>query len=67
MEAASVAWAAALSNTPFFGVKVVTDIVDGDRPTHDEFLENLGAAARKLQEVLPNVISYVMGKKLADL
>lgn len=33
MEAAAVAWAASLFNTPMFCVKAVTDIVDGDRPT----------------------------------
>lgn len=33
MEAAAVAWAAGLFNTPMFCVKAVTDIVDGDRPT----------------------------------
>jgi len=31
MEAAAIAWVAKLSNTPFFALKIVTDIVDGDR------------------------------------
>jgi len=31
MEAAAIAWVAKLNNTPFFALKVVTDIVDGDR------------------------------------
>jgi nucleoside phosphorylase len=33
MEAAAIAYVAELAGVPFFGVKVVTDIVDGDRPT----------------------------------
>jgi len=30
MEIAAIAWAAEMFKTPHFGVKVVTDIVDGD-------------------------------------
>ena len=67
MEAASVAWAASLTNTPFIALKVVTDIVDGDRPSHEEFMENLHAAAVTLQDKLPQIVSFVMGKKLSDL
>ena len=36
MEAAAIAWVAEMLNVPFFGVKVLTDIVDGDRATEDE-------------------------------
>ncbi|KAG5182137.1 nucleoside phosphorylase domain-containing protein [Tribonema minus] len=68
MEGAAVAWACEQhNNTPFFCIKVVTDIVDGDRPTHEEFLENLGAAARSLQEALPKTLDFVMGKRLSEL
>jgi 5'-methylthioadenosine nucleosidase len=38
MEAAAIAYVAELAGVPFFGVKVVTDIVDGDRPTQVFFL-----------------------------
>lgn len=67
MEAAAIAWVAELSKTPFFALKVVTDIVDGDRPTQDEFLENLSAASKSLQEKLPKIVEFVMGKKYSDL
>lgn len=67
MEAASIAWVMELNKTPFFAVKVVTDIVDGDRPTHEEFLENLAAASKSLQEKLPKIVEFVMGKRLSDL
>ena len=60
MEAAAIAWVAELSSTPFFSLKVVTDIVDGDRPTHEEFLENLSSAASVLQKKLPEVIDFVI-------
>lgn len=41
---------------------VVTDIVDGDIPTQDEFLENLGKASISLQEKLPKIIDLLLGK-----
>jgi len=61
MEYASIAWAAELHGTPHFGLKVVTDVVDGDKPTHEEFMENLGTAAMSLQDALPRVIDAVCG------
>mmetsp|Transcript_22172 Transcript_22172/g.27838 ORF Transcript_22172/g.27838 Transcript_22172/m.27838 type:complete len:268 (+) Transcript_22172:57-860(+) len=63
MEAAAIASTAHLFQTPFFAIKVVTDIVDGDQPTHEEFLQNLGTAARSLQEAVPKVIDFVLTKK----
>lgn len=62
MEAAAIAWSCELHGTPHFGVKVVTDIVDGDKPTQEEFLENLSKAAESLQDALPKVIDFVCGK-----
>lgn len=62
MEAAAVAWSCAMFHIPFLGVKVVTDIVDGDVPTQDEFLENLHKASASLQEALPKVLDFVIGK-----
>lgn len=67
MEAAAIAWVCALCETPYLGVKVVTDIVDGDVPTHDEFLANLASAAKSLQDALPKVLEYVTDKKPEDL
>jgi 5'-methylthioadenosine nucleosidase len=67
MEAAAVAWVAEQAGTPFFALKVVTDLVDGDRPSHEEFLENLTQASLSLKEKLPLVIDFLSGRKLADL
>ena len=67
MEAAAIAWIAELANIPLIAVKVVTDIVDGDRPTQDEFFENLSHAAQSLQIAVPKVIDFVSGKKISDL
>mmetsp|Transcript_19932 Transcript_19932/g.29564 ORF Transcript_19932/g.29564 Transcript_19932/m.29564 type:complete len:242 (-) Transcript_19932:35-760(-) len=69
MEAASIAWACKLysTNTPYLGIKVVTDIVDGDQPTHEEFMKNLGTAAQSLQTALPQVLGHVCGREISDL
>jgi 5'-methylthioadenosine nucleosidase len=56
-----------LHKAPHLGVKVVTDIVDGHRPTQDEFLENLHKAAASLQDALPKVIQHVCGRKHDEL
>lgn len=67
MEAAAIAWVADLYNIPFLPLKVITDIVDGDQVTHEEFLANLGAAAKSLQEATPKVVDFILGKKLSEL
>jgi 5'-methylthioadenosine nucleosidase len=67
MEVASIAYVCEHASVPLLALKVVTDIVDGDRPSHEEFLENLHTASHSLQEQLPRMVSYLLGKKLADL
>jgi 5'-methylthioadenosine nucleosidase len=67
MEAAAIAWSCELHDMPFMGLKVVTDIVDGDQPTQDEFMENLHAASISLQEALPKVLEYILGKHHHEL
>lgn len=67
MEAAAIAYVCELANVPFFAVKVVTDIVDGERVTQDEFFENLAAASASLQEKIPKVVEFVTGRMLSEL
>ncbi|CAI7923598.1 unnamed protein product [Closterium sp. NIES-53] len=67
MEAAALAWVAALLSLPLLSVKSVTDIVDGDRPTPEEFMENLHAAGDALQHAVPKLVALVEGKRLVDL
>ena len=62
-----MAWACSLSETPFFALKSVTDIVDGDKPSGDEFMENLHKAAAHLKEAVIGSVSFLEGKKLGDL
>jgi len=67
MEAAAISWSCEMFETPHFGVKVVTDIVDGEKPTQEEFFENLSSAANKLQQSLPIIIDHVCGKQHDEL
>ena len=67
MEGSGIAWVAHLAKVPLVCVKVVTDIVDGDVPTQDEFLQNLSAAAESLKDSLPKVVRYVAGKSITEL
>ncbi len=67
MEGAAVAWVAQTASLPFLGVKCVTDIVDGDRVTQEEFLENLSCAAKALREAVPKVVEYLLGKREGDV
>jgi len=47
--------------------QAITDIVDGGRPSHEEFLENLHAAAAALQSTLPQVLEFMAGKQISEL
>lgn len=68
MEGAAVAWAAELAgDIPVIGIKVVTDIVDGDKPTHEEFLQNLKTASDSLQDHVPKVLDFVVNKQVSEL
>ena len=59
MEAAALGWVAEMLSVPFFCIKVITDIVDGDRTTEEEFLENLSTAAKSLQDIVPRALDFV--------
>jgi 5'-methylthioadenosine nucleosidase len=39
----------------------------GPRPTNEEFLENLGAAALALKDTLPRVLEFISGKTISEL
>jgi 5'-methylthioadenosine nucleosidase len=67
MEAAAVAWSSSLFDKPYLGVKVVTDIVDGNVATPDEFMENLHTAAARLQDALPKIIEHACGRTRIDM
>jgi 5'-methylthioadenosine nucleosidase len=67
MEAASIAWVASFSKTPFFALKVVTDLVDGEHPTEEEFLRNLAQASEVLKERMIQVATFLKEKKISQI
>ncbi|KAG0614754.1 hypothetical protein M758_6G201600 [Ceratodon purpureus] len=67
MEGAALAYVADLLAIPLISLKAVTDIVDGNKPTVEEFLENMSMAASALSRTVPLVLKYVSGKSVADL
>lgn len=67
MEGAAILYVANLLSTPAILLKVVTDIVDGDRPTSEEFLENISAASVVLLRTSVQILDFVKGKQLNDL
>ncbi|XP_021753150.1 5'-methylthioadenosine/S-adenosylhomocysteine nucleosidase 1-like [Chenopodium quinoa] len=67
MEGAAVAYVAELLKVPAIFLKAVTDIVDGDKPTAEEFLQNLAAVTAALDETVAKTIDFISGKCLLEL
>ncbi|XP_076958387.1 5'-methylthioadenosine/S-adenosylhomocysteine nucleosidase-like [Bidens hawaiensis] len=67
MEGAAVGYVTDLLKVPAIFVKAVTDIVDGDRPTSEEFLQNLSAVTVALGKAVTRVVDYISGKSVAEL
>ncbi|KAI5064936.1 hypothetical protein GOP47_0019631 [Adiantum capillus-veneris] len=67
MEGAAVLYVAHLLSTPVILLKVITDIVDGDKPTAEEFLENLSNASLVLLQTSLQMLDFIKGKSLAEL
>lgn len=67
MEGAAVAYVADLLKVPAVYVKAVTDIVDGEKPTAEEFLQNLASVTAALDNSVTEVIDFINGKCLSEL
>ncbi|TXG64726.1 hypothetical protein EZV62_011720 [Acer yangbiense] len=67
MEGAAVAYVADLLKVPAIFVKAVTDIIDGDKPTSEEFLQNLIAVTKALGEAVTRVIDFISEKRHSEL
>ncbi|KDP27595.1 hypothetical protein JCGZ_19600 [Jatropha curcas] len=67
MEGAAVAYVADLLKVPTIFVKAVTDVVDGDKPTAEEFLQNLAAVTAALEQAVTQAIDFIKGKCLSEL
>ncbi|XP_072993696.1 5'-methylthioadenosine/S-adenosylhomocysteine nucleosidase-like [Typha latifolia] len=67
MEGAAVAYVAELLSMPAIFIKAVTDIVDGEKPTTEEFLQNLVMVTAALDQAVTQVIDFITGKCLSSL
>ncbi|KAL0365598.1 UNVERIFIED_CONTAM: COBRA-like protein 1 [Sesamum angustifolium] len=67
MEGAAVAYAADLLKVPVIFIKAVTDIVDGNKPTSEEFLQNLAAVVAALDKAATKVVDFINGKTFSEL
>ncbi|CAJ1973003.1 unnamed protein product [Sphenostylis stenocarpa] len=67
MEGAAIAYVADLLKVPAIFVKAVTNIVDGDKPIVEEFLQNLAAVADALDPAVEQVINFINGKYVSEL
>ncbi|KAL8128478.1 hypothetical protein V2J09_017633 [Rumex salicifolius] len=67
MEGAAIAYTADLLNVPVIFFKAVTDIVDGEKPTAEEFLQNLATVTTALGETLGKAIDFINGKCISEL
>lgn len=56
-----------LLKVPAIFVKAVTDIVDGDKPTAEEFMQNLVAVTAALDQAVTQVLDFINGKSLSEL
>lgn len=67
MQGAAVGYVADLLKVPVIFVKAVTDIVDGEKPTAEEFLQNLAAVTAALDTAVTQVVDFINGKCLSEL
>lgn len=67
MEGAAIAYVTDLFSVPTLFVKAITDVVDGEKPTAEEFLENLSTVALAMEVAVTQVVDFINGKKLSDL
>jgi len=59
MEAAAIAWVADQYQKPLCAVKAVTDLVDGEHPTHEEFERHLHTASEALSEAVEKLLRLI--------
>ena len=62
MEAAAVAWICEQFAIPFTALKVITDLIDSDKATTDQFSRNFAAASERLGEAVKELIYMISNK-----
>lgn len=67
MEAAAEAWIGQLFSVPLIAVKSITNLVDHDNASEEEFLKNLSYASERLTEILIQLIDILPEFSVEDL
>lgn len=57
MEAAAIAWTCERLGVPFTALKVITDLVDTEEETAEQFSRNLAQATERLAEAVPALVA----------
>lgn len=66
-QGAAIAYVADLFKVPAIFLKAVTDIIDGDKPTTEEFLQNLAAVTAALDLAAARVVDFINGRSCSEL
>ena len=67
MESTAVAGVCMLHNTPCFALRSITNLVDEDNNSEDEFSHNFSTAVASLSSALLSVLDYLEDKSIEDL
>lgn len=67
LQGASIGYVADLLKVPVLYLKDVTDVVDGDRPTSEKFLENLASVTAALEKTVTDVVNFINGNCFSDI
>ena len=59
MEAASVAWVCEQFDIPFTALKAITDLVDSDESTAEQFVSNFEIATQRLGDAAKDLIELI--------
>lgn len=62
-----MAYVADLLKIPVMFLKAVTYIVDENKPTEEQYLQNLTAGSNALDHVLEQTLEFINGKSLSQL
>ncbi len=67
MEAAGIAWVAMLFKVPMMALKSITNLLDEDNQSEQEFVKNLAHASLCLHNKVLELVDYLQNKSLDDL
>lgn len=67
MEAAAIAWVAWMHKVPFFALKSITNLLDKEGTSEDQFSENLRYSSNRLCDEFERVIAYSYDKTTSAL